>query len=235
MLKKFKMVINKRFVLPFTVILSILFLGWGSVGHSIISLNTKLTLLPAVSFFNGWPEFLSLHASDADNSRNYDASEKPKHYIDIDSYPEFLQTKTIPQNYDSLVAKYGYSFVIDQGLLPWAILNTADSLEAAFKRNDINKSKLFAADLGHYIADAHMPLHLTKNYNGQLTGQYGVHFRYESDLIQKFENQINYGGDSLKYIDNLPNFVFSMIYNNYNYVDSVLYVDKTSTISAGIN
>ena len=72
MLKKFKMVINKRFVLPFTVILSILFLGWGSVGHSIISLNTKLTLLPAVSFFNGWPEFLSLHASDADNSRNYD-------------------------------------------------------------------------------------------------------------------------------------------------------------------
>ena len=80
-----------------------------------------------------------------------------------------------------------------------------------------------------------MPLHLTKNYNGQLTGQYGVHFRYESDLIQKFENQINYGGDSLKYIDNLPNFVFSMIYNNYNYVDSVLHVDKTSTISAGIN
>jgi hypothetical protein len=30
---------------------------------------------------------------------------------------------------------------------------------------------LFIADLGHYIADAHMPLHTSDNHDGQLTDQ----------------------------------------------------------------
>jgi hypothetical protein len=92
---------------------------------------------------------------------------------------------------------------------------------------------LLAADIGHYIADSHMPLHITRNYNGQYTGQSGVHSRYESNLIQRFENQIVYDGDSLQYIDNLPNFVFEMLYENYLYVDSVLTADSTAKAFAG--
>ena len=97
----------------------------------------------------------------------------------------------------------------------------------------MNKAMLLSADLGHYIADAHMPLHITRNYNGQYTDQYNVHFRYESDLIQRFQNQIIYGGDSLKHIDNLPGYIFNMIYDNYLYVDSVLIADAAATVYAG--
>ena len=78
-----------------------------------------------------------------------------------------------------------------------------------------------------------MPLHITRNYNGQFTDQYGVHFRYESDLIGRFREQIIYGGDSLKYIDNLPGYIFNMIYDNYLYVDSVLAADTKATAFAG--
>jgi hypothetical protein len=222
-----------KIILPVIAVISFLFLGWGHVGHHIINYNTILSALPEMEFFDTWADSLADHASDADERKSWDPNEAPKHYIDIDNYPEFIANGTIPQDFDSLVAIHGYSFVIDQGILPWAIIKTADSLEAAFEMNNMHKAMLLAADLGHYIADSHMPLHITKNYNGQYTGQYGVHSRYESDLIESFQNQIIYDGDSLQYIDNLPDFVFNMIYENYRYVDSVLYADSAAEAYAG--
>ena len=233
MLDEIKRLLKTKILLFLIPVIAFFSLGWGSIGHPIINYNTILTALPKMDFFEDLADLLADHSSDADNRKSIDPTEAPKHYIDIDNYPEFIATGTIPQNFDSLVALHGYSFVIDQGILPWAILNTANSLQVAFENNDMNKAMLLSADLGHYIADAHMPLHITKNYNGQLTDQYGVHFRYESDLIGRFQNQIIYGGDSLKYIDNLPGYIFNMIYDNYLYVDSVLAADAAATAFAG--
>lgn len=212
---------------------SLFFLGWGYVGHHIISYNTILSALPEMEFFDTWADSLAAHASDPDARKSWDPDEAPKHYIDIDNYPEFVANGTISQSFDSLVAEHGYSFVIDQGIIPWAIINTADSIESAFEQNDMHKAMLLSADLGHYIADSHMPLHITKNYNGQYTGQNGIHSRYESDLIESFQSQIVYDGDSLQYIENVPDFVFNMIYDNYQYVDSVLYADSAAQAFAG--
>ena len=225
--------LRTRIFLPIIFILAFLFIGWGYVGHSIISYNTILSALPEMEFFNTWADSLAAHASDADDRRSWDPDEAPKHYIDIDNYPEFIATGAISQNFDSLVAIHGYSFVMDQGILPWAILKTADSLQAAFENNDMHKAILIASDLGHYIGDSHMPLHITRNYNGQYTGQYGVHSRYESNMIGTFQNQIVYDGDSLLYIENLSDFVFNMLYENYQYVDSVLYADSVAEAYAG--
>jgi hypothetical protein len=92
---------------------------------------------------------------------------------------------------------------------------------------------LLAADLGHYVGDMHMPLHITRNYNGQYTGQTGVHSRFESNMINTYNSQIIYSGDSLIYVDNVSAFVFDLLYNNYNYVDSVLKADSLAKAFAG--
>ncbi len=231
--EKIKRFLRAGTLLSVITISSLFFLGWGHVGHHIINYNTKMSALPGMEFFDIWADSLSAHASDADARRSLDPDEAPKHYIDIDNYPEFVANGTITQNFDSLVAEHSYSFVMDQGILPWAIINTADSIESAFEQNDMHKAMLLSADLGHYIADSHMPLHITRNYNGQYTGQYGVHSRYESDLIEAFQSQITYEGDSLQYIENIPDFVFNMIYDNYQYVDSVLYADSAAEAYAG--
>ncbi len=230
---KNKTLLKTRIFLPIIFISAFLFLGWGYVGHGIINYRTILSALPEMEFFNTWADSLEAHASDADARKSWDPDEGPKHYIDIDNYPEFIATGTIPQNFDSLVAIHGFSFVMDQGILPWAILKTADSIQAAFEINDMHKAMLLSADLGHYIADSHMPLHITRNYNGQYTNQTGVHSRYESTLIGNFQSQITYDGDSLQYIENLSDFVFNMIYENYQYVDSVLYADSVAEAFAG--
>ena len=230
---KIKVSLKTRIFIPIIFISSFLFLGWGYIGHRIINYRTILSALPEMEFFETWADSLQAHASDADDRKSWDPNESPKHYIDIDNYPEFIATGTIPQDFDSLVAIHGLSFVMDQGILPWAILKTADSLQAAFEVHDMHKAMLLAADLGHYIGDSHMPLHITRNYNGQYTNQTGVHSRYESNLINTFQSQINYDGDSLQYIDNLSDFVFNMIYDNYQYVDTVLYADSVANAFAG--
>ncbi len=122
---------------------------------------------------------------------------------------------------------------MDQGILPWAIMKTFDSLQTAFQNNELHKAMLFAADLGHYIGDMHMPLHVTRNYNGQYTGQTGVHSRFESTMINNYNTQIIYSGDSLVYVDNISDFIFSTLYDKYNYVDSVLRCDSLAKAFAG--
>lgn len=230
---KIKTILKTRIFLPMIFLSAFLFLGWGWIGHGIINYRTILSAYPEMEFFETWADSLQAHASDADQRKSWDPDEGPKHYIDIDNYPEFIANGAISQDFDSLVAIHGLSFVMDQGILPWAILKTADSIQAAFENNDMQKAMLLSADLGHYIADGHMPLHITRNYNGQYTNQTGVHSRYESTLIGNFQSQIIYDGDSLQYIENLPDFVFNMLYENYQYVDSVLYADSVANAFAG--
>jgi len=227
------MKIKSKLLLAAITICSTLFIGWGNVGHRIINKQTILSVTPAMSFWGNWSDSLAAHGSDADNRKSIDPTEGPKHYIDIDNYPDFNSNGYITQNYDSLVLLYGYTFVIDQGILPWAILKTFDSLQTAFQNNQFNKAMLLAADLGHYIGDMHMPLHITRNYNGQYTGQTGVHSRFESTMINNYNTQIIYSGDSLVYVDNISEFVFNTLYNNYNYVDSVLRCDSLAKAFAG--
>jgi hypothetical protein len=220
-----------RTALLLSVIL--LFCGWGYNGHKIINRKSVLSFPAAMAPFQTWQQKLEFHASDADTRKGTDPTEGPKHYIDIDNYPEFLSNGYINQNFDSLVAIHGYTFVMNQGILPWAILASYDSLIQCFLRRDWDKAILFAADLGHYAGDAHMPLHLTRNYNGQYTGQTGIHSRYESTMINRYYMQIEYFPDTAVYIEEVPDFVFGMIYHNYLYLDSLLSAELTAKTIAG--
>lgn len=224
---------NRRAITAVVVLLSIIFLGWGSVGHRIISKNISLSLHPQMSFLSFWSDSLAAHGSDADTRKNWDPNEGVKHYIDIDSYPEFVNTGRISQSFDSVVALHGYNWVIDVGILPWTIIAYVDSLKNNFQLRDWNRAMLVAADLGHYVGDGHMPLHITKNYDGQYTGQSGVHSRYETTLIGKYYSEIIYTGDSTIYISNVPDFVFNFIYQNYAYVDSILAYDIIAKTYSG--
>jgi hypothetical protein len=216
--------------LPGLIILS----GWGSAGHKKISEHAPASFPYSMTFLKAsWTILLSEHASDADIRKGWDPDEGPKHYIDIDDYPEFLQNGRIPQSYDSVVALHGSSFVLDKGILPWSTITAYDSLRNCFQRLDWSKAGLFAADLGHYIADGHMPLHITRNYNGQYTNQTGVHSRYESTMIGKYNTEIIYPDDSVMMIPDVGSAVFSYIYYNYQFVDSVLVADKQADSIAG--
>jgi hypothetical protein len=220
----------------FAIVFVLLFAGWGSTGHKIINGNVTKSFPSAMHFpATTWNSMLTTHASDADNRKNTDPNESPKHFIDIDYYPEFISKGFISQSYDTNVLIHGSSYVIKQGTLPWAIQWTVDSLRSAFMQRDWNKAMLLSADLGHYVGDGHQPLHITANYDGKATNQSGVHSRYETSLVGAYQGSIFYTNDSASYVSDISNYVFDFIYLGNKYVDSVLYGDSVATAVAGSN
>ena len=208
--------------------------SWGSAGHWKISQHAPASFPSGLDFLRAsWTTILADNSSVADDRKAWDYSESAKHYIDIDNYNEFILTGKIPMTLDSVANIYGITFVLDNGIIPWATITAYDSVKACFKRNDFNKASLFAADLGHYVGDGHMPLHITKNYNGQYTSQNGIHSRYESHMIGTYNNSIVYTDDTAQYIGDVPGYIFTYLYNNYQYVDSILLADQYAVSVAG--
>ncbi len=210
---------------PLLLLFALLLISWGGTGHYSIGSHAYLSFNQEMQPFNNWMDYIADHSSDADYRKSEDPNEGPRHYIDIDNYSEFISSGTIPQSLDEVIAAYGHNFVYDNGVLPWVTLYTYDSLVACLQRADWEKARYFAADLSHYVADGHMPLHITKNYNGQLTGNTGIHSRYESTMINAHIGDITFLGNEISSISNISDYVFNYLYANFPYVDSIIEAD----------
>ena len=134
---------------------------------------------------------------------------------------EKLRTKA------SLKNVFAIDTVYKHGILPYAILRTYRNLVKSFEALDEFKILKLSADLGHYVADAHVPLHTTRNYNGQLSGQEGIHAFWETRLPEIFaENQYTYFVGNAKYIENTSAYVFKIVTDSYADVNRVLFEEK---------
>ena len=206
--------------------LIMLLCSWGEKGHQKINSSAPQFFPAGLNNYKAWAEKLSQHGSDADDRKKNDHTEGVKHYIDIDAYKDFVEMHKIIQDKDSALNKYGKEFIMKNGTLPWVTDSTYHVLIQQFKANDWVKVVLTAADLGHYVGDGHMPLHLTLNYDGKLTGQTGIHSRYESKMINKYIDEITVKRSRNKKIKDVNRYIFDYMYNNYQYKDSLLNADK---------
>lgn len=158
--------------------------SWGSSAHRLINRNAVSCLPQEFQAFAQWAGDLEELSTDADQRKPYTPGESIKHYIDIDDYPEFF-AGTFPHAYQDAVNKYGLSRLQSNGTGPWALEESFKQLIDDFIAGAWSDAVAAAADIGHYAGDLHQPLHLTTNYNGQETGNYGIHSRYESRLISR--------------------------------------------------
>lgn len=208
------------------IALIILLCSWGEKGHQKINGSAPQFFRARLNHFKGWSEKLAEHGSDADKRKKSDQTEGVKHYIDIDAYQDFVEKQMITESKDKAFNQYGKDFVMKNGTLPWVTDSTYRALVNQFKSKEWEKAVLTAADLGHYVGDGHMPLHLTLNYDGKLTDQTGIHSRYESKMINQHVDEITVNRSHIKRISNVNRYVFDYIYNNYQYKDSLLNADK---------
>lgn len=206
--------------------LIILLCSWGEKGHQKINGSSPHFFPARLNHFKGWSEKLAEHGSDADNRKKTDRTEGVKHYIDIDTYKDFIERQQITESEDEIFNKYGKDFVIKNGTLPWVTDSTYRMLVKQFRLKEWAKAVLTAADLGHYVGDGFMPLHLTLNYDGKLSAQTGIHSRYESTMINRYVDEITINRSRAKKTHDVNRYVFNYIYNNYQYKDSLLNADK---------
>jgi hypothetical protein len=120
------------------------------------------------------------------------------------------------------VKKFSADTVYKYGTVPWTIQLEYYQLVKAFKMHDTTAILNTSANLGHYIADAHVPLHLTINYNGQLSNQLGIHALWETRLPELFGDHYNYFAGKARYIDDPLKEAFTICRTSYKEVDSVL-------------
>jgi hypothetical protein len=125
--------------------------------------------------------FLTEHAVDPDKRRYVMASEGAHHFMDIDHYGAY-PFPDLPRNYKAAIEKYSADTLRAYGIVPWWVQTMLGRLTMAFRNKDRRLILKNAAELGHYIADAHVPLHVCSNHNGQLSNQLGIHAFWESRI-----------------------------------------------------
>lgn len=213
----------RKITLIFLLLTQILFARWGWGSHRFIN-NAAVDHLPAeMSFFQDHRDFLSEHSVDPDT----DSDPGYYHYIDIDDYPEFF-TGELPHEWQAMMDMYGQSRVEDNGIVPWVIEWWMEDLKNLMEAGEWDDVWQVAAELGHYVADSHQALHLTLNYNGQLTGNYGIHSRYETNMMNPRLDQIVFEDSIAGYWTTPMDSIFSYIGAIYPIVDLVMAADDAA-------
>jgi hypothetical protein len=218
---------KRRIILSISCIcLLLLCSSWGFFAHYRINRLAVFTLPKAMAgFYKNNIEFITQHAVSADKRRYVDSLEAPRHFFDADHYGK-KPFAAMPQKWADAAAKYSADTLDKYGTVPWTIQYQYYKLVRAFKAHDTTAILTTSANLGHYIADAHVPLHLTENYNGQLTGQTGIHALWESRIPELFGNRYNYFVGKARYIENPLAEAFKICRVSFKSVDTVLRFER---------
>jgi len=175
---------NRRYFTLSVFLVSVIVLvsGWGFLVHRTIAQLAIYELpKPMQSFFYTNKDSLVYGAPRPDVRRNQDESEGSRHYMDMEYFGDSAFS-VVPRKFDDAVAKYSLDTLNKYGTLPYVVIAYMEKLTEAFRSQNADSIVFYAADLSHYIADAHVPLHTSINYDGQLTGQNGIHDLWETTV-----------------------------------------------------
>jgi len=203
---------------------------WGFYAHQKINYYATFLLPPEMMvLYKPNIAFLSEHAVDPDKRRYAVADEGPRHYIDIDHYGIYPYVN-LPHKWKDAVEKFGEDSLKEYGIVPWHIQIMLNRLTAAFKEKNFTKIMKASAELGHYIADSHVPLHANSNHNGQLTNQKGIHAFWESRVPELLaEKEFDFFIGKAAYIANPLDFTWARVLESAKAADSVLQFESELT------
>ena len=204
--------------------------AWGFEAHKFIMARVINLLPPQVRpFFEANRAVLVERAIDPDLWRTVGwEEENPRHFVDMDAYGPY-PFKDLPHDFDAAVQKHGRDFVLQNGTLPWRTeeiytkLVEAFTQKAGYSRDNI---KLFSSVIAHYASDARVPFHAALNYDGQLTQQWGIHARFESELFERYRSRLRVVPGPVVKVENAREFIFASLTSGFPYVQQVLDADK---------
>jgi hypothetical protein len=201
--------------------------AWGFFGHQRINRLAVFCLPPEMMvLYKPYLEYITVHATDPDKRRYAVAAEGARHYIDIDLFDK-QPYDHIPRKWADAVTRYTADSLNRNGILPWHLEKMLARLTKAFEEKDLPRILQLSAELGHYMADAHVPLHVCSNHNGQFTGQEGIHGLWESRIPELLaDRQFDYWAGKAEYIREPRLFIWRVIRESGMAADTVLANEK---------
>ncbi len=209
--------------------------SWGFYAHKMINRGAINSLpLELALLFKTHQIYLTEHAVDPDKRCYIDTLEPPKHYIDLDELLEDSNihanaesiNEAIPIHWSQAVQTFSELRLRSVGIIPWQIDRTYKQLINALFEKNLKKILRHAADLGHYLGDAHVPLHTTKNYNGQFTNQIGIHAFWETRLPERFASSYDFWVGRATYVKSPLEEAWLIIKESHLLIDSVLNIEQ---------
>jgi hypothetical protein len=202
--------------------------SWGFLVHKTTHQLAVYQLpVPLQSFFYTHIDNVVSNSVRPDQRRNSDPTEATKHFIDLEMFGTDAANK-MPLEWDNAVAMFTKDSLIKYGYVPYHIIYMQAKLTEAFKQKNKDSILFYAADLGHYIGDAHVPLHTTINYDGQLTGQKGMHSLWESTVPDIEIAQYNlYTSHKASYLSDSKTAIWTAVRKGYNMVGFMLETERT--------
>ncbi|MFH6984850.1 zinc dependent phospholipase C family protein [Marinoscillum sp. 108] len=204
--------------------------SWGFFSHQKINRVAVFTLpIEMMGFYKYHIQYITEKAINPDKRRYIMKEEAARHYIDLDVYGDSA-LYNMPRYWNDAVAMYTEDTLQAYGIVPWHINLVKYQLTQAFLNRDADRILRYSVDLGHYIGDAHVPLHTTENYNGQLTGQLGIHGFWESRLPEVFFEHYDLFTGKAEYIKNTQLEAWKAVESSHLALDSVLRFEKLLTL-----
>ena len=207
--------------------------AWGFVPHRFIMEAAVARLPPALRpFFETNREFVAQHVIDPDTWRTAGFDEEaPNHFLDFDAAPYGpAPHDALPRDLDRAVETFGVGVVNTNGRLPWRAAEFSGNLRRAFEtraKSDFGDTAVleFAAWLTHYVSDAYVPFHAVTNHDGQLTGQHGIHSRWETQLFERYASRITVSPAPLAPVPDVRALVFATLLESERLAPDVLKAD----------
>lgn len=204
---------------------------WGFFAHQRINRLAVYMLPPEMfGFYKKNIDYLTENAVNADRRRYAVPGEAPRHYIDLDNYSDSIRKQLPSYSWKDAVSKISEDSLNAHGIVPWHINAIRYQLTEAFRKKDFKRILSLSADMGHYIADAHVPLHTTRNYNGQLTNQVGIHGFWESRLPVLFAENYDFMLGQATYEEHPDKRAWQAVLTAHAALDSVLKFEKELSI-----
>ncbi|MFD0750726.1 zinc dependent phospholipase C family protein [Mucilaginibacter calamicampi] len=208
------------------LLLVVLCSSWGFYAHYRVNRLAVFILPKAMAgFYKANISFITEHAISADKRRYVDSTEAPRHFLNADHYGKKPFT-AIPRKWTDAAKKYSADTLNKYGTVPWAIQSQYYRLVEALKAHDTTAILTASVNLGHYVADAHVPLHLHSNHDGQLTGQKGIHALWETRLPELFAANYNCYAGKARYIENPLTEALKICRTSFGQADSVLRLER---------
>jgi hypothetical protein len=206
--------------------------AWGFEAHKFIMARAIALLPPEIRpFFNKFQASIVEHSIDPDLWRTVGwLEESTRHFVDMDAYGPY-PFKDFPRQHDEAVKRYGAEFVTKNGTLPWRAEEMYQKLVEAFTQKSPyarENIKLFSSVIAHYVADGHVPFHATLNHDGQLTGQRGIHARFESELFERYRSTLTLSPRPPATVGNPRDFMFDTLVVSFSLVQPVLDADRSA-------
>jgi len=201
---------------------------WGFFAHKKIN-NLAIYTLPLemVKFYKRHQKEIEDLSVLPDQRRYIMDEEASRHYIDLDRYTISDIHYT---NWAEITQKINSDSLVKHGIVPWHIPILYQQLKYAFIRRDTIKIIKLSAEMGHYIGDLHVPLHTTSNYDGQKTGQSGLHAFWESRIPELLNEALEEWVGPATFIPNVTKSTWEWVLESHSQVKNL--IDQEAKLNA---